>query len=139
MGTQDRDYSRQRKVNTTYLLELHLSRSRIIKIGRLGSYRFSKGNYIYVGSAQKNFHQRITRHLRKEKKTYWHIDYLLRHARVTRVYSCNLKEEAAAAKLARIMGTPVPHFGASDKKSASHLFYGMLNENIPGMILDRVF
>ena len=34
------------------------------------------GYYFYVGSAQKNLFHRIKRHVEKEKKIHWHIDYL---------------------------------------------------------------
>lgn len=130
---------KSRAVDDTYLLELHLGRPKTITVGRLGRHRFSSGYYIYVGSARRNFYHRIRRHLRKKKKMHWHIDYLLKHAAITRVYSCNLAEEATAAKLARSMKVPIPHFGSSDKRSISHLFSGVLNVQVPGMVLHRVF
>ncbi|MGB7055785.1 MAG: GIY-YIG nuclease family protein, partial [bacterium] len=116
----------------TYLLDIFLQGSRTIRIGQLGRFSFRKGHYVYVGSAKKNFYQRIDRHLREKKKMYWHVDYLLQHARVTNVWSCDLAEERVADILSALMRTPVLHFGASDKRSTSHLFYGALNEYTPG-------
>jgi Uri superfamily endonuclease len=122
----------------TYLLNIFLLGSRTIRIGQLGRFFFRKGHYVYVGSAKKNFHQRINRHLREKKKMYWHVDYLLQYARVTHVWSCDVAEERAADILSATMKSPVLHFGASDKRSESHLFYGALNQHIPGLTLKRV-
>ncbi len=123
---------------TTYLLEIFLHGSRTIKIGKLGRFFFPRGHYIYVGSAKQHFRKRIERHKRNEKKIHWHIDYLLQHARVTRVWSCDLSEEQTADTLCQLMDTPVPRFGSSDKSSRSHLFFGRLKQNIPPLNLTVV-
>ncbi|MGB2770006.1 MAG: GIY-YIG nuclease family protein, partial [Candidatus Zixiibacteriota bacterium] len=65
-----------------YQLLIRLPESVHIQIGKRGRYRFPKGYYIYTGSAKNGFRGRIKRHLRKEKKHFWHIDYLLDHASV---------------------------------------------------------
>ena len=122
----------------TYLLEIFLRDAMVIRIGKLGSFFFDKGYYVYVGSAKRNFRQRIDRHFRKEKRVYWHIDYLLRFARVLSVWSCPLGEEQTAAILAHEMSCPAPRFGASDKRSESHLFGGELDKNIPELNLTRI-
>ncbi len=49
-----------------------------IRVGRLGEGSFKEGDYIYIGSAKGCLGTRLQRHLRKKKKTYWHIDYLLK-------------------------------------------------------------
>jgi len=41
-----------------------------------------KGLYVYTGSGGKNVLSRISRHLRKNKKMHWHIDYLLPFGKV---------------------------------------------------------
>lgn len=46
-------------------------------MGALGDYPFPAGWYVYTGSARNGVHQRIRRHLRREKRKHWHIDYLL--------------------------------------------------------------
>jgi len=125
-------------MNSTYLLNIHLENARTIKIGKLGKHRFSKGHYIYVGSAKRNFHHRINRHLRQEKKIHWHIDYLLKYARITEIWSSSLSEDKIADILSTIMEVPVLHFGASDKKSKSHLFYGKMQQGMAIMALRRM-
>lgn len=86
---------------------------------------FLEGNYIYVGSAQGNLKARIERHLSKEKKLHWHVDYLLRRSEVEEVL---VKEDAekrqeceTALKLSEKL-TPVKGFGSSDCRCVSHLF-----------------
>lgn len=125
-------------MTSTYLLNISLERPQTIEIGGLGKFLFEDGNYIYVGSAKKNLHHRIVRHLKKKKKMHWHIDYLLRKARVTDVWTCNLPEETVADILMRKMESPVPRFGASDKKSKSHLFFGELQRDLPGTALVEI-
>ena len=108
---------------TTYLLYVYLRKSRCIKIGKSGRFYFKKGHYVYVGSAKRNIMKRIERHLRKKKRKFWHIDYLLQYAEVRSVWVGDLSEEKIAAMLSQKMEIPVLGFGASDKKSKAHLFY----------------
>ena len=61
----------------TYVLLIELATAATIQVGRLGMLAFAKGYYAYVGSALGGLEQRIDRHLRTEKKLFWHIDYLL--------------------------------------------------------------
>ncbi len=67
----------QKQINCgIYLLEIKILQKFSIEIGKFGKVTFEKGFYYYIGSAQKNLHQRILRHIRKSKKLHWHIDYL---------------------------------------------------------------
>jgi Uri superfamily endonuclease len=59
-----------------YILEFHSSRSFSIELKKFRNIRFKKGFYYYIGSAQKNLNSRIERHLKKDKKLHWHIDYI---------------------------------------------------------------
>jgi Uri superfamily endonuclease len=108
----------------TYVLVLELPAPATIEIGALGSLSFTVGSYAYVGSAMNGLRQRIARHLRRDKKTYWHIDYFLREAAVTRVWHALYEQRecdiaaALAASFAAIEG-----FGCSDCRCRSHLFY----------------
>jgi len=120
----------------TYLLQIYLKKQKRIKIGKLGISYFKKGHYIYVGTAKKNMSKRILRHLRKKKKKFWHIDYLLHYADVKKVWTSNLAEEKMAALLAEKMEIPVSGFGSSDKKSKSHLFF---IKKGTGYFLDQLF
>jgi sugar fermentation stimulation protein A len=109
----------------TYILILHLFESIRIPVGSLGHVSFSRGFYIYVGSAKKNLTKRMDRHLRKRKKFFWHIDYLRDHARTCIALpirsQASLEHEVGFA-LNRIADWSVPGFGSSDCPCETHLF-----------------
>ncbi len=111
-----------------YCLVIRLLQRSRIRIGRLGTFHFPAGFYVYVGSAQNNLEHRIKRHLRQEKKIHWHIDYLLRYGQVVSVYTyagkknkeCILGHEIGKRKNAV---APVKGFGSSDCSCNSHLYF----------------
>lgn len=108
-----------------YLLILHLSRERRIKVGALGEVLFRPGYYIYVGSARKNLSQRINRHLRKRKQLFWHIDYLREVAdscSAIAIRSSTNLEHDLARDLGKITFWQIRGFGSSDCSCPSHLF-----------------
>ncbi|MCK4902633.1 MAG: GIY-YIG nuclease family protein, partial [Thermoplasmatales archaeon] len=70
----------------SYILLIELENDSKIQIGKLGDILFKKGFYVYIGSALNGLEQRINRHLRADKKLHWHIDYLLKSAKVDSVY-----------------------------------------------------
>ena len=108
-----------------YTLLLRLDKSRTITIGKLGKVPFSAGYYVYVGSALNGLEARIARHLKREKSLHWHIDYFLQKSRVEEIiYSLtkSKKECAIASQLAKKL-TPIPHFGCSDCRCVSHLYF----------------
>lgn len=108
-----------------YLLLINNPVRRKIRVGALGNMHFSRGYYVYVGSAQRNLRRRVERHKRKDKKLKWHIDYFLQYACVEDVIAYPLSkssEERIAKTLAEIYPF-VPKFGASDTRARSHLFY----------------
>ena len=109
----------------TYVLVMELPAPATMEIGALGPLVFTSGSYAYVGSAMNGLRQRIARHLRWDKKTHWHIDYLLREAAVTRVWHAlhEQRECDIAAALAASFDA-VEGFGCSDCRCRSHLFYG---------------
>ena len=107
----------------SYSLFIQIEKTQIITVGRFGRYEFISGDYIYSGSARKNLLARVNRHLRKEKKLRWHIDYLLNAPTVVVVkvlVSTILECELVAAGGGSIL---VSGFGASDCRSCcgSHL------------------
>ncbi|MBI5034113.1 MAG: GIY-YIG nuclease family protein [Chloroflexi bacterium] len=134
----------------TYALVIYLPRTQTIRIGALGEHKFSRGYYMYIGSAMNGLAARIARHLvhnrlanrshnerdqravsrwrERKKKMHWHIDYLLEHARVTEVmthqgterFECLWAQAALALPKTKVV---VPRFGASDCKCATHLIY----------------
>lgn len=112
-----------------YKLVINLSKDKEIKIGKLGTFVFPKGFYVYTGSAQKGLEKRIKRHLssNKNKKFHWHIDYLLSYAKVINVLKyVGSKDEC---KLNNVTGQSVgaaqivKKFGSSDCNCTTHLYY----------------
>jgi Uri superfamily endonuclease len=110
-----------------YKLVLELSKDKEIKIGKLGTFIFPKGFYIYTGSAQNGLENRINRHLSSDKKFHWHIDYLLSYAKVIKVLRyVGSKDEC---KLNNVTGQSigaaqiVKKFGSSDCNCVTHLYY----------------
>jgi Uri superfamily endonuclease len=109
-----------------------------VNVGALGKLTFEKGLYAYIGSAQTNLEQRIKRHLAKEKRLFWHIDYLLNDsaARIVKVLykQADKTEECNLAKAIGEKGKPKDSFGCSDCNCKSHLFrienYGFLQESM---------
>ena len=109
----------------TYQLVIDLHRARRLRVGRLGTFDFPAGRYVYTGSARRGIEARIRRHLARAKRLHWHIDYLLADAaaRVLRVElstraECRVNQSSGG----RIV---VPGFGASDCAAGcgSHLKY----------------
>ncbi len=99
-----------------------------LEIGRLGTFDFPAGFYVYVGSAQNNLEHRIKRHLQREKKVRWHIDYLLPYGRVVSVhtYAGEKKKECVLSRKIgkmRDASAPVKGFGSSDCSCYSHLYF----------------
>jgi Uri superfamily endonuclease len=119
-----------------YQLLICLPESVHIQIGKRGRFRFPKGYYIYTGSAKNGLRGRIKRHLRKEKKHFWHIDYLLDHASVEVVLSfaherkdeCSLSLETLAGPRAEVI---VPKFGSSDCGCSTHLVFFRRLKDVP--------
>lgn len=112
-----------------YHLLIYLKHDKRIRIGKLGEFDFPAGYYVYTGSAMNGLESRIARHLRKDKKLHWHIDYLLQHAKVIDVVThltdkpmeCEYNEIVVNLPDAQII---VPKFGSTDcNRCSSHLVY----------------
>jgi len=110
-----------------YLLALELARSRTLTVGALGSIRFERGWYVYVGSARRGLARRLARHERRRngKRLRWHIDFLRVAARATRAFplhtwldlECRLAQDTKRISDGEVLG-----FGCSDCACQSHLF-----------------
>jgi len=94
----------------------------------LGEVFFKEGDYIYIGSAKDSLDVRLRRHLRKGKKTYWHIDYLLRSEKIKilRIWIIDKKMECQTAEV--FCQNPATEiikkgFGSSDCRCLTHLFF----------------
>ncbi|PWB77529.1 MAG: DUF123 domain-containing protein [Candidatus Methylomirabilota bacterium] len=111
-----------------YQLILQLSKPTMLQVGRRGRFLFPAGRYIYTGSALNGVERRLARHRRQNKTLHWHIDYLLRYARIvrTRIFStsekieCPLNRKALAKPGAQVI---VEGFGSSDCRCPSHLVF----------------
>jgi len=115
-----------------YLLLIELPKPTTLTIGKLGAIYFEKGCYAYVGSALNGLDQRIQRHLRTDKKTHWHIDYILPFTEVVEIFykENNRREECSIAQNLERNFTSIPGFGCSDCSCKSHLFHGSSEEII---------
>jgi len=96
---------------------------------------FKKGDYIYIGSAKGCLEARLRRHLKKDKKSYWHIDYLLKDERtqISQIWMILKSIECETAEVFYrnpFTETVRKGFGSSDCKCASHLFYIKNKERI---------
>ena len=113
------------KMKGCYCLIIKLSNNSKIKIGKkLGKLDFTKGHYVYVGSAMNSLESRIKRHLSDEKKLHWHIDYLLKKAEITCIiYNENKKVECELSQFLATKTDGVKNFGCSDCDCESHLYY----------------
>jgi Uri superfamily endonuclease len=114
----------------TYILVLYVGRKAEIKIGRLGDFNLASGYYLYAGSARGpgGLKARLRHHLRERKQLRWHIDYLLRAARVVeiwKVFSPRKLECLWAQTLLKMAGAKIPisGFGSSDCDCPTHLIY----------------
>lgn len=107
----------------SYQLIIELEKQAVITVGKLGTFSFPAGTYIYSGSARKNMEARVARHMARSKKMRWHIDYLLSHPG-TKLVRTELFAESECVLNKRIGGAIVAlRFGATDcrNRCRSHL------------------
>lgn len=113
-------------VKGVYVLVISVSKDIKINVGALGGVNFEKGLYAYVGSAQNGLEKRVERHVRKAKRKFWHLDYLLDNdaAKVSKVFHKEVRktEECKIALKISEKAIPTEGFGSSDCKCVSHLF-----------------
>lgn len=118
------------------MLVIRLGRDVQVDVGAKGRLDFGRGLYAYVGSAQNNLEKRVSRHLRKDKRKFWHVDYLLGDDSATVVEVFHKRgdktEECRVAEMIGERAEPIDGFGASDCGCRSHLFriedYGFLEK-----------
>lgn len=107
----------------SYQLFIKVAKPLTVLVGKLGRFEFPSGDYVYTGSAKKNIEARVRRHLSKEKKLRWHIDYLLAASAVS-IERVELSSEVECRLNQALQGDVIaPKFGASDCRSGcgSHL------------------
>ena len=114
----------------SYCLCIRVKNEAEIPIGSLGRLSFSKGLYIYVGSALNSLIPRLQRHLRTSRgegtSVHWHVDYLLHHpgVEIEAIYSTDwaVRMECEIASEIAMEGKPITRFGCSDCYCVSHLY-----------------
>ena len=109
----------------SYQLLIKVTKDIDLKVGKLGRFIFPVGSYVYTGSAKTNIDKRIERHLSKEKKLHWHIDYLLNNDAV-KIIDIKKSEMIECSLNKKTYGTIIiKGFGSSDCNlcCGSHLKY----------------
>ena len=119
----------------SYILVIFIPNKAEAYIGALGKVQFNQGFYLYIGSAMGDYGSttlinRVKRHIQpsKDKKTHWHIDYLLNQKRIIIIQlylipSLELLECIIAKDIKRFSDDYIKNFGSSDCNCQSHLFY----------------
>ena len=110
-------------MHITYQLHISLKKVQLITVGKLGTFEFKSGKYIYTGSARKNIHARVKRHLKSTKRLRWHIDYLLANP-YSEIINVIYFDQSECMVNQHVSGQiTVKGFGASDCKRGciSHL------------------
>lgn len=107
----------------TYQLLIRVEAPVRVAVGRLGTFDFPAGDYVYTGSATRNLEARIARHLARKKKLHWHIDYLLAAPGVTVYQVRRLATPECEVNRRQIGEIVTPGFGSSDCRAGcgSHL------------------
>jgi Uri superfamily endonuclease len=106
-----------------YQLVIRVAQRTRITVGRLGTFEFPPGLYLYTGSARRNMEARVARDLRKEKSLRWHIDDLLAAPGVGVTEVVRSTTDECALNCAVVGEIVAPGFGASDCRfgCGSHL------------------
>ncbi len=105
-----------------YTLVLDIYEDTSLRLGAWGLTRFQRGLYVYTGSAQGTggLDARIMRHLRREKKIFWHIDHLTSNPRVSVLAFVKAEEPRRTECVvnrrirSRLDAEPIQGFGSSD-------------------------
>jgi len=118
-----------------YTLLLFVKHETAVAAGKLGKQQFPKGYYTYTGSALGKgaaLKNRLSRHLKKQKQMFWHIDYLLTNKNVSikaiiavetkQKIECDVNSYLKNAYSSKILAKG---FGSSDckKRCGSHLLF----------------
>ena len=134
-----------------YTLILRLSERAHVSVGKLGVHILDPGFYLYVGrgfgEGSSSVEGRLRRHLSRDKKPFWHIDYLTLDPRFmveAVVYAATA--EHSECDLARILvgeleaEYAVIGFGSSDCGCEGHLIHAS-EASLEGLVeaVRRVF
>lgn len=111
--------------SVTYQLWIRVSRPLNFAAGALGQRCLAPGDYCYTGSARHHLAARLARHLAREKRLHWHVDYLLGQPGVAVVATRCFRAPECGVNQATPGAIPWPGFGATDCRQGcgSHLKY----------------
>lgn len=129
----------KRKVNDlnseggVYALIMHMIYERTIQIGKMGTFTFEPGWYIYIGSAHGpgGLKARTDRHRQdgERKRKKWNVDYVRPFAPISEIWfshAARYREHNWAWTAMRMFGAtiPVAKFGANDcyPRCRAHFF-----------------
>jgi sugar fermentation stimulation protein A len=124
-----KDFAQIRHVQSvkgSYCIAAFLPEDSDIEIAKLGTFSFPRGMYVYTGSALSSLESRIGRHIGKEKKMKWHIDFFLEEAEALGfipIVSTEREECSVNSKFLEKGNVLAKGFGSSDCKCPSHLVY----------------
>ncbi|MEE9223468.1 MAG: GIY-YIG nuclease family protein [Thermoplasmata archaeon] len=110
----------------SYCIAAFLPEDTDIEIAKLGTFSFRRGMYVYTGSALSSLEGRIGRHIGKEKKMKWHIDFFLEEAEALgfiSIVSSKREECSINSKFLEEGEVLAKGFGSSDCGCPSHLVY----------------
>lgn len=113
-------------VGGTYILVFRL-KGRIRVKTKYGYSILQAGTYAYVGSAfgPGGLKTRLGRHLRKEKKKHWHIDWITTRDEFEAEEIWIIEGKRVESYVSEVLAgrfEAVRGFGASDSREDSHLF-----------------
>lgn len=113
-----------------YALVMRLLSARRLKIGRLGTFDFPAGWYVYQGSAHGpgGLRARTNRHRRDDKIEHWNVDFMRSYAAIHEIWFSHepsFREHDWAKAVASMTGAgcPAPDFGAHCNESCTAHFY----------------
>jgi len=124
----------------SYVLLMKLPEEQRITIGTSQAVHFPRGYDAYVGSAMGSFKSRLNRHIKRNKKAHWHIDYLRQRASINDVILCETgsRVECAIARSLSRQFDFIPGFGSSDCKYRSHLFFASDEEQMKSKVMANI-
>lgn len=112
------------------MLALQVTGDKRLQIGRLGTFTFRQGFYLYTGSAMGagGVAARLRHHSRMSANPRWHLDYLRRQARPATAWVCFDETRRECEWAEKLRELSVSHdgpkgFGASDCRCPSHLLH----------------
>jgi len=133
-----------------YTLLVEVGEEQTIKPRPNLSWCLPKGYYVYTGSAQgrgsTSLEKRLERHLRADKKVFWHIDRLLAGAgKVVKVVyaktTARMECEVNKKLLTLLQAEPIKGFGSSHCRGGcvGHLLYITANPDNLTELLHRAY